>query len=155
MYDQTLLVVAIVLYSLSLLLLWQKRVSFAILILFFAALILRYWSSSLFPYLQDWDERYHALVAKNLAHHMLMPTLFENPLLPPVGDDWSQMHVWLHKQPLFLWQMALSIKLFGANETAVRLPSILLSSLLVPIIYRIGTLVFDCKSSAKSELLNV
>lgn len=33
-------------------------------------------------YLHEWDERYHALVAKNLINHPLLPTLYDHPLLP-------------------------------------------------------------------------
>jgi len=153
MYDKSLLIVSIILHLLSIALFLKKRFSFAVLTLLLASLALHFWASSLFPYLHDWDERYHALVAKNLSHHMLFPTLFEHPALPIVENDWSQAHVWLHKQPLFLWQMAISVKLFGANETAVRLPSILLCSLLVVVIYRIGFLVFDRETGYMAAFL--
>lgn len=78
------------------------------------------------PYLHPWDEQFHALVAKNMADG--------NPFHPVLLDgcatlghrDWTNNATWLHKQPLFLWQMALSVKIFGANLFAVRLPSVLL-----------------------------
>jgi len=94
------------------------------------------------PYLHDWDERYHALVAKNLIDHPLVPTLYDDPVLPYDYRDWASNHVWLHKQPLPLWAMALSMKVFGVNEYAVRLPSILLSTLAIALTAAIGTAFF-------------
>ena len=41
---------------------------------------------SMDPYLHEWDERYHALVAKNLMPHPLKPTLYDNPVLLIPGD---------------------------------------------------------------------
>lgn len=79
-------------------------------------------------FLHEWDERYHALVAKNLARHPLLPTLYDRPLLPFDYRSWTSNHVWLHKEPLALWTMAASIKLLGAHELAIRLPSLLISS---------------------------
>ena len=49
-------------------------------------------------YLHNWDERYHALVAKNMIEHPLRPTLYENPVLPFDSKDWERNHIWLHKQ---------------------------------------------------------
>jgi 4-amino-4-deoxy-L-arabinose transferase len=53
---------------------------------------------------------------------------------------WCCNHIWLHKQPLFLWQMALSMKIFGINEVALRIPNMLMSSMLTLFIYRIGSI---------------
>ncbi|MBP7399885.1 MAG: hypothetical protein KA954_09890, partial [Chitinophagales bacterium] len=83
------------------------------LILFFGALGIRILFNSFFPYLHDWDERFHALVAKNMMTHPFTPMLRANPVLPYDETSWTDGHIWLHKQPLFLWQMALSMKIFG------------------------------------------
>ncbi len=115
----------------------------AILFLALAALGLRVFMAHLDPFLWDWDERYHALVAKNLVHHPFMPTLYENPVLPYDYFLWNKNHVWLHKQPLGLWQMALSFYLFGVSQFTARFPIILESVLLVLIIYRTGTLMIN------------
>lgn len=93
-------------------------------------------------FLHRWDERYHALVAKNLIRHPLTPTLYADPVLPYDYRDWSANHVWVHKQPLPLWAMALSMKLFGVNEIALRLPSILLSTGAIALTCAIGTILF-------------
>jgi 4-amino-4-deoxy-L-arabinose transferase len=80
-------------------------------------------------YLNEWDEQYHALVAKNLSENPLKPVLIQHSPLELDFTKWTYNHIWLHKQPLFLWQIALSIKLFGANLWAVRFPGILLHAL--------------------------
>lgn len=56
---------------------------------------------------------------------------------------WASAHIWLHKQPLFLWQISASLKMFGANEIALRLPSVLLSAITALTIYRTGKLLVD------------
>lgn len=95
------------------------------------------------PYLQPWDERYHALVAKNLIQHPLLPTLYDNPVLPYDYKQWAGNHIWVHKQPVTLWGMALSIKVFGTNVLAVRLPSVLMAASTVYITYSIGRKLFN------------
>lgn len=95
------------------------------------------------PFLNLWDEQFHALVAKNLSADFLKPTLYAEPLLEYDYRDWTANHVWLHKQPLFLWQMALSIKVFGAKLWALRLPSILMHTLLPLMVYRVGRLCLN------------
>ncbi|RZK44966.1 MAG: hypothetical protein EOO59_21460, partial [Hymenobacter sp.] len=108
-----------------------------------AALLLRLLMAGLDPFLHDWDERYHALVARNLMAHPGQPMLRADPVLPYDYQNWSINHIWLHKQPLFLWQMALSMKVFGVNVLALRLPSALLSALVLWPVYRLGCLVLS------------
>ncbi len=91
-------------------------------------------------FLHPWDEQFHALVAKNLLHDWWRPVLRANPVLPYDYRAWANNYVWLHKQPLFLWQMALSLKAVGISEVAVRLPSALLGTLFVWPVYRLGRL---------------
>jgi 4-amino-4-deoxy-L-arabinose transferase-like glycosyltransferase len=102
-----------------------------------AGLVLRmYAGCDLF--LHTWDERYHALVAKHLIQHPLVPTLYDQPVLPYDYRDWRSNHVWLHKPPLALWMMAASMRLLGADEIAMRLPSLMLSALAIFLTYVIG-----------------
>lgn len=117
----------------------KRRVSLGLL--FLGAVGLGFFTANLDHFLILWDEQYHALVAKNLSFDPLKPMLYSNPLLAYDYKDWTGNHVWLHKQPLFLWQMALSLKLFGYNALAVRLPSIILHALAVIFTYRIGKIV--------------
>lgn len=104
-------------------------------------------------FLHCWDERYHALVAKNLMHHPLQPLLYRNPVLPYDFTNWTINHVWLHKQPLTLWCMAISMKLFGVSEWAIRIPSILCSTLGIVLVYRICASIFDRKAALFSSFL--
>jgi len=124
-----------------------------ILILLVLAFMLRLYASTDF-YLHEWDERYHALVAKNLMTNPLKPMLYANPVLPYDYRDWSANHVWLHKQPFPMWCMALSMKLFGVNEIALRLPSIALSTLSVLGTFLIGKHLFGAKTGAVAAFLH-
>jgi 4-amino-4-deoxy-L-arabinose transferase-like glycosyltransferase len=103
-----------------------------------AGLVLRmYAGCDLF--LHTWDERYHALVAKHLVEHPLVPTLYDHPVLSYDYRDWRSNHVWLHKPPLALWLMAAGMRLLGPDEIAMRLPSLLLSALAILLTYVIGS----------------
>jgi len=95
------------------------------------------------PFLNLWDERFHALVGKNMMHHPFMPTLYDNPVVNMAYDRWDRYHIWLHKQPLFLWQIALSFRLFGTGEFTLRIPSILLGVVFVYTGYRSGNLLVN------------
>ena len=90
-----------------------------------------------------WDESYHAVVAKHLVAHPFVPTLYERPLTPPLAYTWTEAHVFLHKPPLALWFMAASMATFGVDEIAARLPSMLLSTFGVLLIYLIGRALYD------------
>jgi 4-amino-4-deoxy-L-arabinose transferase-like glycosyltransferase len=108
---------------------WRKdNYKIAILLIVICGLALRIYTSTDF-FLHSWDERYHALVAKNLIQHPLTPTLYDNPVLPYDYRNWKANHIWLHKQPLPVWTIAASMRLFGVNEIALRLPSIILSTI--------------------------
>jgi 4-amino-4-deoxy-L-arabinose transferase-like glycosyltransferase len=98
---------------------------------------------SLDQYLHEWDERYHALVAKHLIDHPLKPMLYENPVEPFDHKSWTANHVWLSKPPLPLWFMAFSIKVFGTHEFAVRLPGIIFATLSVLLTYLIARKLFN------------
>ena len=91
------------------------------------------------PFLYCWDERFHALVAKNCMDHPFSPTLYsEWPIdnVYPEGSwsetSWHHGYVWLHKQPLFLWQIALCFKLFGVSLFTLRLPSVIMATMMIP-----------------------
>jgi Dolichyl-phosphate-mannose-protein mannosyltransferase len=95
------------------------------------------------PYLHLYDERYHALVTRNLIAHPLTPTLYDDPALPYDAKSWLDNHVWLHKPPLALWLMAASMAVLGVNEAALRLPSLVLSTAGIGLTYALGTRLFD------------
>ncbi len=107
------------------------------------------------PFLHLWDERFHALVAKSMINDPFTPLLYETRLLEPLIDDWSTQNVWLHKQPLFMWQMALSMKIFGSHEWAARLPDVVLATVLVFAFFRSGKLLRNETTGYLSALLFV
>ncbi len=107
----------------------------ALLLLLLSALLMRLLMISLDPFLHEWDERFHALVAKNMMSWPFKPMLVAQPILPYDVHDWSNNHVWVHKQPWFLWQMAASMKIFGANTFALRLPSAIMGTLFVWLVF--------------------
>lgn len=119
----------------------RNKTIYAAIFLSISAFLIRYHFIQLDPFLNDWDERYHALVSKNMIKEPLTPMLRVNPVLQYDYKAWTGNHIWVHKQPLFLWQMALSMKIFGVNEIAMRLPSAVLSALLILIIVRIGVIL--------------
>ena len=122
----------------------KHRINYAIVLLVGCGLILRLYTATDL-YLHPWDERFHALVARNFIEHPFIPTLYDHPVLPYDYKAWYANHVWLHKQPLPLWTMALSMSLFGINEIALRLPSILLSTIGIWITFSIGRKLFNSR----------
>ena len=118
----------------------RQRTRDALILLLFGALALRISMALLDPFLHLWDEQVHALVAKHMMSDPFNPRLYAHPVLPVDITKWTHNEIWLHKQPLFLWQIALSFKLFGVSEFTLRLPSIIMSSVMVLFIYRMGKL---------------
>lgn len=117
-----------------------RRVLLAALVLLGAFLRFR---AANHPYISQWDESYHALVAKNLTKHPLTPTLVDQPLFEDASGDWKKAHVWLHKPPLPLWLMASSLAIFGdETETIFRLPSVALDSAVILLIFLIALELF-------------
>jgi 4-amino-4-deoxy-L-arabinose transferase-like glycosyltransferase len=131
----------------------QEDFTMCLIILLIIGFLLRLYAGTDF-YLHEWDERYHALVAKNLITSPFKPVLYSYPILPYDYRDWSANHVWLHKQPFPLWCMALSMKIFGVNEIALRLPSIGLSTLSVLGTFLIGKHLFSVKTGILAAFLH-
>ncbi len=143
-YPEFLIYIAAFFYVASLLLFhFGKLGRLSVFFLFSGTLALGIYLCHLDHYLRFWDEEFHALVAKNLLRHPLLPTLREKVVLPNNYTDWVNSHLWLHKQPLFLWQMAASLYFFGINEVSVRIPSAIMVALLVFPMYRIGKIVIN------------
>jgi 4-amino-4-deoxy-L-arabinose transferase-like glycosyltransferase len=127
--------------------------NFTFLLVLLAAASLFSLGALLDPFLNIWDERFHALVAKNLMQHPLRPTLYDNPIVTMPYDRWDRYTLWLHKQPLFLWQIAISFKLFGISEFTLRLPNIVLGISLVAATYRSAKILFDSKVAFYGSIL--
>lgn len=124
----------------------KQKLKLSLGLLFLGALALGIFVALLDPFLNTFDELFHALVAKNMMAHPTVPVLYSKPLLDYDFKQWASNHIWLHKQPLFLWQMALSMKIFGINELAVRLPSAIMHALIPLFIFRIGKISINAKT---------
>lgn len=95
------------------------------------------------PTITSFDEMYHALVAKNFLKHPLTPTLVDRPYVAADHRDWTQNHIWLHKPPLAMWQIAASQALLGVTNWSLRLPSALLHMGACAITFLIGRALFS------------
>lgn len=105
------------------------------------------------PFLHMWDEQVHAVVAKNMMSNPFKPMLMSDPVLPYNFKNWTGNHIWLHKQPLFLWQIALSFKIFGVNIFSLRLPSMIMLALMVFPVYRIGKIIWSKQTGIYAAIL--
>ncbi len=124
---------------------WNRTpITVLIAILFFGC-ALRFRAAN-HPYISQWDEAYHALVAKNLTLHPLEPTLYEEKVLPADDRDWTTARVWLHKPPLPLWLMSAGIAAFGENEPSFRLPAVTLDTIAILLIYLLAMELFGPSS---------
>ncbi len=99
------------------------------------------------PAVKPLDEVFHAIVARNFLKHPLTPTLVDRPFLAYDPDDWLADHIWLHKPPLAMWQIALSFAVLGVSTLALRLPSAILSTLAAGLTYLIGVRLLDRTSA--------
>jgi len=122
----------------------KDNYSIAILLLMLSGFALRLFASADL-FLHPWDEVFHALASKHMIQHPLIPTLYENPILPYDYKNWTGNYIWVHKQPLPLWIMALSMSLFGVNEIALRLPSVILTTIGIWLTFYIGNYFFNKK----------
>jgi 4-amino-4-deoxy-L-arabinose transferase-like glycosyltransferase len=116
----------------------RHRFHAAALAIALAALLIRAYAGADLA-LHPWDERYHALVSKNLIANPLVPTLRADPVLDYDFRNWASNHVWLHKPPLALWMQAASMRLFGVSEWPLRVPSLLFSTGAVLATYGVGS----------------
>jgi len=135
-------IILIVLYGASFFLFSKKRVYLSLLAIILAGFCLRMFCA-LDPMLHSWDERYHALVAKNIIEQPLEPKLYKEHIIEYDFKNWTGNKVWLHKQPLPLWSMALSMEIFGVNEVSLRLPSVILSTVCILLTFCIAFLLFN------------
>nr|MBA3707012.1 glycosyltransferase family 39 protein [Bacteroidota bacterium] len=142
----TTIIICTVIYFFSWRIQTKGNFKIALLLLMLGGLIIRAYVSADF-FLHDWDERYHALVSKNFIRHMLLPTLYDNPVMPYDIQSWTSSHIWLHKQPIPLWTMAVSMWLFGVNEIALRLPSIVLTTIGIYLTFYIASYFFNKKTA--------
>ncbi len=131
----------------------REKYSHALIIILILTLFLKCYCAA-DQYLHEWDERFHALVAKHLIDHPLKPTLYEISVENYDHQNWVANHIWLSKPPLPLWFMAASIHAFGTHEFAVRLPAIIFSVLSVFLTFKIASNVFSPKAGVIAAALH-
>ncbi len=105
----------------------QLRTRLQLLGLLLGTALLAFWSLGSLPLL-DVDEPVYGQVGKEMAHASLA-----NWLSPHYGGQ-----LWFDKPPLFYWLTALSMRLCGVSEFSARLPSALLSVVLVAATYALA-----------------
>lgn len=136
--------IAILLYYLAYNNYRKEKYHMCISYIMLGGLLLRIFTS-MDCYLHEWDERFHALVAKNLLQNPFKPMLYSNPILEYDYKNWAGNHIWVHKQPFPLYSMALSMLAFGKSTIALRIPSILLSTISILATYKIGNILASKK----------
>ncbi|MCH2045000.1 MAG: glycosyltransferase family 39 protein [Saprospiraceae bacterium] len=131
----------------------QKRDRWALVGLALAAFGVFSFGALLDPFINLWDERFHALVAKSMTENPIKPMLYADPVIDIDYNRWDRYHIWLHKQPLFLWQIALCFKLFGIHEYVLRLPNVLMGMGLILIAYRCAKLLVNREVAFLTSIL--
>ena len=128
------------------------RYTQAVGLLLLAGFLLRL-GPTLDPFLHMWDERYHALVAKNMMIDLLKPVLYKEHVVPYDELSWTEGHIWLHKPPFTLWCMAVSMKLFGVSVFAMRIPTLVASTAGIAICFGIVRRIFGRRAGFVSAFL--
>ena len=144
LYGILIIAVTTFIYSLAFRSYKNENYKYSIALIMLGGLLLRLFTS-MDLFLHAWDERYHALVAKNLLDNPFKPMLYSVPLLEYDYKNWACNHIWVHKQPVPIYTMALSMLLFGKNVIALRLPSILLSTMSIFATFKIGKILDSSK----------
>ncbi len=114
---------------------------------------LRLWMAFIDPYINLWDEQFHAMVAKNMMEAPFHPMLYAHPAVGFQPSEWWINQTWVHKPPLFLWQIAAAMKIFGTHYWVVRIPSVVLTTLCIPVLFRMGKLLSGESTGYFSALL--
>ena len=104
------------------------------------------------PELQSRDEGVHAVVAKSLLINPLKPVLIANPI-PGLENIREFPHIFLEKPPLIFWLMAVSYKIFGVNEFAVRFIPAVFGIISILLTYVLAKQFFEKRIALLSALL--
>lgn len=99
----------------------------ALLLLCLALFFTLFYNALKSRHLFSWDDRFHALVAANLAEEAAMPKLYpERALKPYDHGPWYRSYYWVHKPPFFSYQAALTLRFLGNELWVYRLNGALL-----------------------------
>src|SRR5437016_2816679 len=83
------LLAAVGIFIVSIFLCSVEKYKWSLAALVLGSLLLNIFAIHLDPFLNSWDERFHALVAKNLSAHPFQPMLYANPVLPFDYKNWT------------------------------------------------------------------
>ena len=118
-----------------------------LVIIVFIATVLRFWNISSMPPSLNWDEISHGYNAYSILKTgkdewgVIFPTIFQ-----AYGD---------YKLPVYIYSVVPSIAIFGLNEFAVRLPSVLAGIGSVIFTYLlVGEIFKDDKNKKHYQLLS-
>lgn len=107
----------------------------------FVVALIRFSTLGMYPLMDKTEARYAEIAREMVAtHHWITPQL--DPGVPFWG-----------KPPFSFWLTAISFKIFGINEFAARLPSLILSLLTVYLIYILGTKLKDQTLGLSSAII--
>lgn len=109
-------------------------------------LFLRLYQIGNVPTTLYWDETAIGYDAYSIATtgHDMHGNPWWQAIFPSYGD---------YKLPFYIWLTALSIKIFGVSEAAVRLPSAILGTGLIFIVYLLGSQLFDRRTGLTTALI--
>ena len=68
-------------------------------IIFIIGFCIRLFMAHIDPFLHNWDERFHAIVAENMMKQPFKPMLYSQTFINYDPNSWCCNTVWLHKQP--------------------------------------------------------
>lgn len=88
-----------------------------------------------------------------MVENPFVPKLYREELLAADYRDWTRSHVWVHKQPVPLWTIASSLSLFGNTAFAVRIPSILLSTVSIYVLALFTSKLFNQRTALFAAFL--
>jgi 4-amino-4-deoxy-L-arabinose transferase-like glycosyltransferase len=120
----------------------EKKTKYSILIILLIGFILRLFIS-FYPNLHKWDERFHALSAKNISTQNLYPKLYLEHNINYDNKNWMIEKEWIHKPPFLLYIIKCSLSLFGNNAFSVRIPSLVASTLTILLVFLIACNLFQ------------
>lgn len=140
----------------SLILHLKSQPGWSVAALCLSAFALYCFAALLDPFLNLWDEAFHAVVAQNCLDAPFMPRLHPQHVFDDyIYGNWCSSYVWLHKQPLFLWLICISFQLLGVSTFSLRFPSIMMGCLMALMTYRMAKLLVNSKFAYYAALSSV
>ena len=77
---------------------YTSKINLSVILRLIGTLVLKLFHIHLDHFLNNWDEMFHALVAKNMSHHPLKPVLYPEALRVYDFREWTNNYIWLHSR---------------------------------------------------------